>query len=342
MILARFLAASAASLAVVLATGCSCGTEGTSADGGPGGPGIDARGDLPDGTIIGPDGPIGSIDGGPGTVITEDGGFTWTCRPTSCAGRFTECGDCEDNDGDGLTDSRDRECLGPCDNTETPALLAGVGGETGGPCLADCYFDFGNGPGNDDCHWDHRCDPLAVGPDFPPEGSDCQYDEGRVDGMNCPDPQSEMCHTICSPLTPAGCDCFGCCTFPEITDRPAAEGGPHVWIGSVIEGTNTGTCTFEEVTNVEACRPCTPVADCYNDCGRCELCIGRTEIPADCYPPDAGPGYDAGPDFDGGPPYDGGVDLRCPVGQQYCGLPGEPECPVDYYCVTGCCVPTLI
>jgi len=68
------------------------------------------------------------------------------CVPVSCGGRPLQCGDGIDNDGDGRGDGRDPECLGPCDNTEGPVLLAGVEGEAGGPCQSDCYCDFGNGP----------------------------------------------------------------------------------------------------------------------------------------------------------------------------------------------------
>lgn len=296
---------------------------------------------VPDGTV--PTDGGGPLDLGPGVVITEDGGFMWTCRRIACAGHVTECGDCLDNDGDGVSDERDQECLGPCDNTEGPSLLAGVGGETGGPCQSDCYFDFGNGPGNDDCFWDHRCDPLSVAPDFPPEGDACPYEASRVGGRTCPATQSDTCGDTCRPVTPNGCDCFGCCTFDEISGRAAGAGGPYVWIGSVIEGTNTGTCTFDDITDTSLCKPCTPVGDCLNDCGRCELCIGRdpASLPPDCFAP---PPVDGGVPVDGAVPVDGGPPPppRCDPGVQVCGLPGDMLCGPDYYCVTGCCVPTLI
>ncbi len=35
-----------------------------------------------------------------------------------CQGHIYQCGDLLDNDGDGLVDSEDPDCLGPCDNTE--------------------------------------------------------------------------------------------------------------------------------------------------------------------------------------------------------------------------------
>jgi hypothetical protein len=289
--------------------GCDCGDGDGTADGGGGG--------TLDGAWTG-DGPIVIRDGD--VIVTEDGGITFVCHPTECNGHLLECGDCMDNDGDGLTDYRDPECLGPCDNTEGPALLAGVGGETGGPCKADCYFDFGNGSGNDDCFWDHQCDPLSVDPDFHPEGPDCPYDDTMLGSRDCPDMQSSTCLGFCRPLTPNGCDCFGCCTFDEIAGRPAAEGGSTVWIGSVVEGTNDGSCTFEDILDTTKCRPCTPVVDCFNDCGTCELCIGREELPAECYE------------------MDGGTMYRCDPGVQVCGLAGDAPCPEGLYCITGCCV----
>jgi hypothetical protein len=301
---------------VILAAGtqgCSCGNSGGAGDGG--------NGDASVGDLFGAgDGPIQVIDGG--VSITDDGG-TFTCYQTLCNGKLLECGDCADNDGDGYVDFRDKECLGPCDNTEGPALTAGIGGETGGPCKADCYFDFGNGPGNDDCHWDHRCDPLSIAPDFPPEGPGCALVQSMVGGKDCPAKQSQMCLDMCRPVTPNGCDCFGCCTFPEIP-------GKFVWIGSMDES-NNGTCTFADITDPAKCEPCTPVKDCFNDCGTCELCLGKTTLPPECFPPADGGvvGTDMGP-----PP-------RCPNGEQVCGLPGEPVCPQDYYCITGCCVATI-
>jgi len=300
----------------------------------------DVDSDADGGWDVDGDGPIVEEDGG--VIIEEDGG-TWTCHITSCDGHTLECGDCEDNDGDGVVDSHDPECLGPCDNTEGDVLLAGVGGETGGPCAADCYFDFGNGPGNDDCHWDHRCDELEVAPSFDPEGDRCEYDADRVGSRDCPETQSDQCLELCMPLTPNGCDCFGCCTFPQIDGRSAADGGAWVWIGSVVDGTNEGTCTFADVEDRTRCRPCSPVEECLNDCGPCELCLGRTELPPECFPddPDGGPGD--GGTTDGGTT-DGGTTppgARCPDGIQPCGLPGDDPCPENHYCITGCCMETI-
>jgi len=319
--------------ALLTFTGCGEDSPGDGTDGGGGG--MDAA--------AGADAGTGTDDGGSTGVDADglDGAFrpgdgSAGCVVVSCGTRTTECGDCEDNDGDGLLDSSDPECLGPCDNTEGEILLAGVGGETGGPCASDCYFDFGNGSGNDDCFWDHRCDPLSTAPRFDPEGDRCPFEMDRVGTSDCPDTQSEQCLNFCRPLTPNGCDCFGCCTFDAIADRPAAEGGAYVWLGSVVDGTNDGTCTLDDVTDIDACRPCTPVEACNNPCGRCELCVGRDRIPDDCTPPPP-PGTDAGMLPDGGTP----PEYRCDPGVQECGLPGDAPCPTDFYCVTGCCVPTI-
>jgi len=319
-------------LAIGGASGCDC-----SDDGAPPGGSTDA------GPRVGVDAPGGGFDGpAPGTdtgpivmrepvPVTDPDGSMWTCYVTICSGHETECGDCVDNDGDGLVDSHDRECLGPCDDTEGPELLAGIGGETGGPCKADCYFDFGNGSGNDTCYHDHRCDPLSIAPTFDPEGPDCQYEMSRVGTRDCPTVQTDLCYDVCRPLTPNGCDCFGCCTFPELTGRAAAEGGEYVWLGSVVEGTNDGTCTFDDVLDTTLCRPCTPVGNCFNPCETCEICIGRPTLPPECMTPP-----------DGGVP-DGWVPpMRCAPDVQPCGLPGDADCPMDYYCVTGCCQSVII
>ncbi len=260
------------------------------------------------------DAPVTIIDSG--IIVGGDGG-PWTCYVIQCDNHTAECGDCMDNDGDGEIDSHDHECLGPCDNTEGESLNGGVGGETGGPCKADCYFDWGNGSGNDQCYWDHRCDPLAVPPDYPPEGIACAYDPARVGGPDCPDVQGMTCLDYCRPLTPNGCDCFGCCAFEELaTAGPGGTQG-YVWLGA-LDSNGDGTCTYAMITDTTACPPCTPVGSCYNDCQPCEVCIGFPPPPPDC--------------FD-----DAGMSGQCPGGEQPCGLPGQPECPMDYYCISGCC-----
>ncbi len=263
------------------------------------------------------DGPIVVREGG---VEVIEGDASRVCHITSCAGHVLECGDCRDNDGDEHVDDRDPECLGPCDNTEGAVLLTGVGGETGGPCRGDCYFDFGNGPGFDQCLWDHRCDPLEVPPAYPPEGMSCAYEMSRVGTRDCPVPQTQICRDRCLPLTPNGCDCFGCCTFPGLAGRGPGGGPGYIWLGS-RDAARVGTCTLDRVTDPLQCQSCTPVPSCLNSCEPCEICLGRPLPDPSCtmsFP-------------------DSGSSSRCAPTVQRCGLSGDADCPLGSYCITGCC-----
>lgn len=284
------------------------GMDGATADGATtdGGGGMDATVIiLPDGAVLLPDGMV--IGGG----------------PITCQGHLYQCGDTIDNDGDGLADDADPDCLGPCDNNEGGLWLAIPGGDSA-PCSLDCYFDQDQGGGNDHCAWDHRCDPLEPDPNRL-----CMYRDPPPPSAQCPDPQDPRCETVCGPLVPNGCDCFGCCNLPAGGDR-------WVFIGSV-DGDGNPTCTLDEASNDAACHPCTPVANCLNPCGACELCLGRTELPPECLPP---PPVDAGTLPDGGPapsPDSGTPPPTCMDGRQSCGVPGADPCPAGYFCLTGCC-----
>src|SRR6185503_3337307 len=111
-------------------------------------------------------------------------------------------------------------------------------------------------------------------------------DEGELGGNRCPSPQAAPCLEKCRPLTPNGCDCFGCCTFDALHGRADEDGGEWVWLGSGVgdcpDGEGTGA--FDLLGDTSACHPCIPVADCFNDCGVCELCFGRDELPPECTP----------------------------------------------------------
>lgn len=320
----QFRRALGVSIVVALGAVMACGSDsedggsggsgggGTSAGGAAGGGGASGDGSAGTGNTGGTSG-TGGIGGG----FNPDGGIS------QCQGHTYQCGDTLDNDGDGLIDAYDPDCLGPCDNTEG-SYYGGIPGQNKAPCKADCYFDQDTGPGNDDCYWNHQCDPLSVAPDFPPEGSACPYDANvKTPGTSksCAEldqAQSQTCTDYCGPLTPNGCDCFGCCELP-------AGGGKYVYLGSEVNG--VGSCDVASLNDPAKCKPCTPVKACLNGCGKCEICIGKPTLPAECYPPDGG--TDAG--------YDGGVEPQCPTGKQPCGLPGQAACPGGYYCITGCC-----
>jgi hypothetical protein len=247
------------------------------------------------------------------------------CKPAECQGRIYACGDCDDNDADGLVDTEDPHCLGPCHNRED-TFYPDIPGQNRAPCEQDCYFDQDTGSGNDGCAWDHRCDPLSVPPRFDPEGPDCANTSISGTPDNCADlmdMQAPECVNTCLPLTPNGCDCFGCCSI---------AGGPPVWIGSIDELFNP-TCNLSTLDNPDACRPCTQVPSCLNPCDECELCVGKTELPPQCGGPAVADAGDAGQPESGTCPVPACADDRQP-----CGLDCLPPCSPGQSCVTGCCI----
>jgi hypothetical protein len=348
-------------LAASIAVGCgSSGTNGTSATntGGGGGHGGAASSSSSSGAGgKGTSSGTGGSTSSSGSTTSSSGSAV--CVPVACQGHFYQCGDCIDNDGDGKIDAEDPDCLGPCDNTEN-SYYGGIPGQAGSACIVDCYFDQDSGSGNDDCHWNHQCDDHEAAPNYYPEawnGNQCAYDaNANTPGtsMSCDQmytSQSQACLDFCLPLTPNGCDCFGCCELP-------AGSGKFVWLGSE-DGNGNGSCDLGHVDDPTKCEPCKPVMGCFNGCGHCELCIGKTTLPADCLPPFCGNGTcDTGETCDNCPSDcgtcpDGGSSSstsssstssssssggsQCAAGVQACGLPGQVPCAAGYYCVTGCC-----
>lgn len=243
----------------------------------------------------------GSAHGGYGAEAGAAG-----CVQTKCRGKSYQCGDCLDNDADGQLDSMDPECLGPCDNDES-ALSTGLSTQQTGACRQDCYFDGDNGPGNDQCEWNHACDPRSVAPDYPPSGeSRCEYlGSGSAMGTACEalaNEQPPACLEACLPLVPNGCDCFGCCELPG-----RSGDFRFIGLGGGVEG-----CTLDTIEDAQTCPPCTPVDSCRNECTGCEVCVGQP-APAGCDPQSA-----------------------CPPGQAACTT--NAMCDFQEYCVTGCCV----
>ena len=139
--------------------------------------------------------------------------------------------------------------------------------------------------------------------------------------------QSAACLAYCGPLTPNGCDCFGCCNLPAGTDN-------WVFLGSE-DANGDGSCTLADVNDPSKCQPCMPVKGCLNPCGTCELCIGKNTLPPECYPSDKDGGAGGGSSGTGGA--GGGVSDQCPAGVTPCGLPGQALCTGNEYCITGCC-----
>ncbi len=186
---------------------------------------------------------------------------TSTCTPVSCRGKSRACGDCVDNDQDGLVDAEDPECLGACDDTELWLSPSSRNCPN-----ADCFFEPDCGRGND---------------------------------------------LDCIALTPNGCDCQGCCLLPD--------GVTHVLLSSA-DADGVLTCDSQSLGDQDRCKPCTLDMTCFNDCGPCELCLGRNELPEECLS-DASCSVPA-----------------CDDGRKPCGGCAG-DCPQGDVCITGCCVP---
>jgi hypothetical protein len=239
---------------------------------------------------------------------------------------MTQCSDGIDNDHDGLIDSADPECTGPNDNDER-TYATGIPGDNVDACKQDCFFDGNSGMGNDGCLWELKCDPKSA-------NNRCPFDQGYADkhAMECSvsASQSQKCLDHCRKYVPNGCDCFGCCAVP----------------GAPTPIRLDPTCTSKDFGDPTKCSPCTQVTQCANPCDRCELCVGKDTVPADCGDtppaPDGGTPADGGAAYDGGnPPPDGGYGKPTCTGGVSC-VPGAGAvCPDGYACVTGCCVPTI-
>lgn len=233
------------------------------------------------------------------------------CVPVECRGETLACGNCEDDDGDGLSDAADPECLGPCDASEDE-LFTGQRPPINGQCVTDCYFDTNAGR-EDGCIWSYRCDPKSLAPTFSPTGvARCAYDE--TDALCEITPaRVDACEQNCLPLTPNGCDCFGCCELPS-------GSGEYIWLGS--ESLDLAHCELQTSEDEDLCKPCTPAPHCLNDCAECELCVGKATLPPSC---GAGSG--------------GSVVPLCENGRAACDPRNPSACTQLEYCITGCCVP---
>ena len=144
-----------------------------------------------------------------------------------------------------------------------------------GACIEDCYFDQDSGIGNDGCVWSHACDPLSVAPDYPPAGATLRVRprrEAPARTATCARRERRSptnARSTCGPLTPNGCDCFGCCAIPGAATP--------VWLGSVDELGNP-SCDAAHVADPTRCKPCTQVESCLNAARRAS-CASASEVP---------------------------------------------------------------
>jgi hypothetical protein len=197
-----------------------------------------------------------SSDGGVAESSSSSGGEA--CVEIACGSAVYECGDCQDNDGDGAIDGFDVECVSPCDDDES-SFATGIPGDNIDLCHQDCFFDGNSGGGDDGCDWWLACDPLD------PDNGQCSIPGGQT----CPAAQPQECVDNCQ--VPNGCDCFGCCTVNvDGVDYDILIGSPD--------------CSLD---NFAACPQCTQVESCTDPCDPtdCELCFGETELPPGCKEP---------------------------------------------------------
>lgn len=283
------------------------------------GAGATGGGDASSGTTVATSGTSSGGDGGSGGGAGGAGGGGGAPPAElerACAGHVYACGNAVDDDGDGVVDADDPDCVGSCDGDEH-VLLRPLPACDAPPCHADCAFDGDCGTGNDGCSWDYRCDPGSVAPAFDPTGDPtCDHDpDAQVLGLgSCGEAYEEQpaeCHATCGPVVPNGCDCFGCCELPGGSGRFARllSHGEDA-IGDPVF---CSTATMDDPT---ICRACEPVPSCFNPCDACETCLGAP------------------------PPGEACTQAQqCPGGEPACGRPGQERCPAETYCVTGCCQP---
>lgn len=216
-------------------------------------------------------------------------------QSAQCGDQACACDNGVDDDNDGLSDGFDPECTGASDNDEgsfatgTPQPI--------GPCR-DCFFDNDTASDNDQCAVHVACIDEGAAP--------------PVEGLACAEcGVSKKCKDNCRPLTPNGCDCFGCCTID-------IQGQPKVNIRL------QDSCALDVLDDEVACPRCVPNDACRNPCGRCELCPGRTEadLPADCADKPMGPKH------------------QCEDREAVCD--DTTPCAGDYYCLQGCCLPIVV
>jgi hypothetical protein len=264
-----------------LAVGCSDPAGNGGGDGG-------NTGD--DGGNTGTDGGDTSPDGG--NTGPDGGGGTPTCDPTN----GPQCNNCIDDDGDGLIDGADPHCISALDDDES-SFATGIPGDNVDLIWQDCFFDGNSGAGDDGCN-QHVCCILGA-----PDKESCPHQPHRYDPNNCT--LSQQCIDFCSPLSPPGCDCFGCCTVCH-------EGNCYdVYINATV----APECDLDVLGDPTKCPTCVKQECGTGDCGGCVLCPGQTEddLPAEC-----------------------GGQNQCPGDSQPCDV--TSDCGTNMFCSNGCCI----
>ncbi len=266
----------------VLTCGCAIidGLSGEAADGGGGAGVIDASLNIPDAPSIVADADPNRPDADPASADAA----------TGCAPGGTECTNCADDDGDGRIDGFDPECTSAYDDDES-GFGTGIPGDNIDSMRQDCLYDGNTGTNDDMCDARACCftNSCAAGPD----ADSCM--------------SSAPCVAFCQPLTPPGCDCYGCCTICQ-------DGTCH---DVIIHPAVAPECDVEVLDDPSKCPVCTPNPTCRVPCdpSSCILCPGQTvdDLPDECSGANTCPG----------------AGLACEH---------STDCNVGQYCNVGCCV----
>ncbi len=272
---------------VLLAAGCGSNPSGGTGDAG------DHDGAIGDGDGGGIDAP------GTGTDARTDAQGTTGCVPGG-----PQCNNCIDDDNDTFIDGNDVECTGANDNDES-SFATGIPGDNIDATFQDCFFDGNSGSGNDGCNI-HVCCLLGA-----PDRASCPIHPQQYDPAACSQPQSQACIANCFPLTPPGCDCFGCCTICDPVTNACFD--------IVTNPVTAPHCDADHIADPNACPRCVKQVSCNNPCGgnTCILCPGQTpdDLPAGC------------------------TGQSCPTGSSVCGP--NAACPDGQFCITGCCIAAI-
>jgi hypothetical protein len=204
-----------------------------------------------------------------------------------------QCSNGIDDDGDGLVDWLDPECATPFDDDEATFGKGIPGDGDDGAwtwCKLDCAFDGNAGAGDDGCVFSGACYPMTRDPT-------CHYDpDALADPKRCP-AISSKCASFCTPRTPNGCDFVGCC---DIHDDAGIVHRVHL----------RDTCSMASLSDPKRCIPCEKIEAYSKPCGRCDACLGKPNVPADC-------------------------GSTCANGAPRCSA--STPCPAGQWCLTGCC-----
>jgi hypothetical protein len=149
-----------------------------------------------------------------------------------CGNAPCECNNGIDDDGDGNVDGADIECTGALDDEEQ-SFGTGIPGDNKDPKWQDCFFDGNSGHGDDRCRYPTGCLTGELSQDDPA----CAI--------------TQACLDECFPQTPAGCDCFGCCTV-EVNE-------------ATFNIRLTDSCTADQLGDPDACPVCTKSSECNGD-----------------------------------------------------------------------------